>query len=149
MLLTVNYFNYEENSPVPAKIIVGSEKNPNFSRKYMINPNSMIATPNIVVDKKQTVLGLVANVEGENRFYISNADIGGGNVSYGSGRVGQTVDFMVANLIGSISLNHVLALAGANVVDEKPDGEFIDLDPAVLDKNTIIGLLTNISSPVV
>ncbi len=148
MLLTVNYYNYTENSPVPSKIIIGSEKAENFGASYMIDPNNILATPNIVVDKKQTVLGLMANVDGENRFYISKANIGGGNVASTSGRIGQTVDHMMASLMGSINLNSVLSLAGANIVEEMPDGEFINLDPSVLDKNSIIGILSKISSPV-
>lgn len=142
MLLTVNYFNYYKDSPVPSKIFVGSEKIRNTSRKYMIDQNNILASPNIVIDKKQTILGMVARVDGENRFYISQVNIGGGNVSYASDRTIQTLEFMKKNLINSLSLNDLILDSGAKIVHEIPEDEdFIDLSPSVLDKNTIINLL--------
>jgi len=42
-----------------------------------------------------------------------------------------------------LSLEALLAMAGGTIVNEVPeDGEYVDLSPNALDKNTIIDLLT-------
>jgi len=41
----------------------------------------------------------------------------------------------------SIDFRNVLKSAGAIVVNERPEGEYIDLSPEALDKSTIIDLM--------
>ena len=52
------------------------------------------------------------------------------------------LDYMVATTTNTIELADILELAGATIVHDVPDCEFIDLSPAALDSGTIIGLLS-------
>ena len=44
-------------------------------------------------------------------------------------------------MVNALPLADVLEQAGAAVVDEKPEGEFVDLSPEALTKSTIIDLI--------
>ena len=54
----VNYFNYNSNNPVNCKIFVAHEKAESLNRDYIIDVNNIIATANVLLDQKQTMLGL-------------------------------------------------------------------------------------------
>jgi len=141
-LLVVNDFNHRSNSPVDTRIIFAHEKIKNLNRNYMVDPNNIIALANIVIDKKQTILGLMTPVDNENRFYFCNASVGTGNVSVNNSPMKHSLNYMISSMIDSISLNTLLEDAGATLVNEKPKGdEYINLDPSVLDKHTVIDLI--------
>jgi len=140
-VLMVNYFNYEDDDPVQCKIIVGQEKVSKFGKNYMLNPNKIIASTNINISKKQNVLGLVANVDGENRAYFANVSIGNSITSSMNANSERTRQYMISSLINSLSLKDILVMAGANVAEEKPEDDFIDLSPEALDKSTIIDVI--------
>lgn len=53
----------------------------------------------------------------------------------------QAREYLVSSAINTVDFRQVLTMAGANVVDEKPDDECIDLSPEALDKTTIIDLV--------
>jgi len=140
-LLMVNDYNYQKDSPVPAKIIVAREKPKSFGKNYMVNPNNMLAISNIEITKKQNIIGLVVFNNSKNRFYFSNASVGN---SISSGDDEKTVharNYLEDSLLNAISMNKILKMAGANVVREKPEDEYIDLSTESLDKTTIIDLI--------
>lgn len=143
MLLTVNYYNYLEDVPVPTKLMIAQEENPpDFEKDYLIHVNKMVATSNLTIGKKQVILGMIANVNGENRFYFMESGIGKSNVS-SNGKIAQhNREYMYHRFTNSISLNQMLQMAGANVVSEVPvDDKYIDLSPENLNKTTILDLL--------
>ena len=141
-ILMVNYYNFNKEDPVPAKIIVAQEQTTNLEKNYMVDPNNIIAAPLININKKQNVLGLVANVDGENRVYFSHVSVGNA-ISSRQDRLSRiSREYLVNSVIKSIDLAEILRSACANVVSEKPDEEeYIDLSPSALDKTTIIDLI--------
>jgi len=140
-ILSVNYFNFDAEDPVPCKIIAAQHRVKSLRENYMVNPNHIVASANITISKKQNVLGLVTNVDGENRVYFANVNIGGGISASVGVNSERTRQYYVASLINSLGLRDVLVKAGANVVDEKPEGDFVDLSPEALDKTTITKLM--------
>ena len=104
----------------------------------------VIASANLVIDKKQNVLGLIASVEGENRFYFAGSSVGGGITSSDGQQMKISREYLVSNLVDTLDFKQIMANAGATVVSEKPEeGEFIDLSPEAIDKTTIINLIQN------
>ena len=142
----VNFFNfgsgYDDENSVEAKIIVANEKPDSFNKNYMINVSNIVASSLVNINKKQTMLGLVISIDGENRFYFSSTGIGNSISSRNDDLAKQALDYLLASCVNTIGLDSVLSIAGANVVREKPEeGEYLDLSPEALDKTTIIKLL--------
>lgn len=146
--LYVNYFNFDEGVPVPTKLLVASEKAKNFGKNYMVDPNNILATANLVIDKQQNILGLITMVDGENRFYFAQTSVGR-NISSGyDAHSGKTREYMANSMINAIDFKEVLESGGAKIVTKRPvakeDEEpikYLDLSPESLDKTTIINLL--------
>jgi hypothetical protein len=137
--LMLNYFNYGDGAPVPAKIIVAKAEVDDFGRDYTVNPNNILAQANITVDQNQMILGIVYC----GRFYFWQTAIGNG-ISVRGETGSQFVEFLRSSCIDNISLIDILLRAGAEVVHERPeeDMEYTDLSPENVDKTTFIDLLT-------
>jgi len=142
-LLNVNYYNFSEDHPVSCKIIIASESPSNFGENYMVDVNNIITMANVNIDKHQDTLGLVYNVEGENRFYFTNVFLQNKITSKNSDVTEWTRKYLINKAKYSISLKDILEKAGTKVVNEKPTEtiDFINLAPEALDKVTIIDLL--------
>jgi len=141
-LLMVNYYNFSAEHNVDTKVLVAHETPGNFDNNYMVNTNNIIASANININQKQNVLGLITNVDGGNRFYFANINLGNRISGRNNEQTTHAREYLKSSLVSSVKLDEVLALAGANIVTEKPeDKEFIDLSPELLDKTTIIDLI--------
>lgn len=146
-ILMVNYYNFEKDNQVRTKIIVASESPENFTSNYVVNPNNMIASAEINITKKQSVLGLVTKVNGMNRVYFANISIGNSISSGKNSNSTHARKFLLEKMVNSIDLKMMLERAGATVVNKKPDKEiedqeFVDLSPTCLDKMTLVRLIT-------
>lgn len=140
-ILMANYFNHQKDSPVPTKLLVTHESPKNFENNYMVDVNNIVASANLNVTRKQNVLGLIANVENEMRFYFANISIGN-SISSGENEVAkQTRKYLVSQMVQSLDFRNVLRDAGATIVAEKPEGDHVDLSPESLNKSTIIDLI--------
>lgn len=143
-LLMANYFNmYGDNDLVnDCHLIIANEKPRNFDRNYMIDVNNLVASVNVKIDKKQNMLGMIVNIDGENRVYLSDVSVGNGRTSSANNQTEKMRNFFTNTAINSIKLKDVLELAGAIVVNELPeaDVEYFDLSPEALNKTTIISL---------
>lgn len=142
-LMVVNYFNYDENIPVPFNIIVGQEKTGNLKKNYMIDPSNVKAVTNSVIDQRQKLLGLVEVTEDECKFYFAESDMGNGissrsNVDY----IVRAREFLAATYRNNITLTDILERANVNFVTDEEECE-INLSPQLLEKDTIISLITN------
>lgn len=140
-ILMANYYNFQKGDEVSCKILVAQEKPEDFSLDYMVDVNNIVAFANININKEQTVLGLIANIDGENRIYFANVGIGNSITSSNNSQSVLARNYMVKSSVESLDFKEILAMAGANVVDEKPDAEHLDLSPEMLDKTTIIDLI--------
>lgn len=145
--LNVNCFNFSASIPVPAQIIIAQEKPERFGRNYMVNPNNIIAHPQINVTEKQTVLGLLTTVGEENRFYLSSSSVGNSISFRDQGLTKKVLDFNKRTLLNGIYLESVLAGTGAEILREMPEEmdpeiEYIDMRPESIDKSTFINLMS-------
>lgn len=143
-IMTVNYYNFCKDIPVETTILVAHAKPKDFKSNYMVDPNKILASTKINIDRQQNILGLIKTVDSENRFYFANANIGKSITSGRGTLVNQAREYFVNMTYSSLDLRNVLETAKAKVVTEKPEeGDFIDLSPEAIDKTTIINLLTN------
>jgi hypothetical protein len=140
--LYVNYFNFNAEG-VECKLIIASEPVKSFTRNYMVNVNNILASANVKITKQQNLLGIIMNVDEENRFYFSNTSIGNSITTRNNEVSAKVNKFMRDSCQNILEFTDVLERAGATVVREKPvEGEYIDLSPEALDKTTFIKLLS-------
>ncbi|MGK7945971.1 MAG: hypothetical protein AB4058_16025, partial [Microcystaceae cyanobacterium] len=142
-ILMVNYFNFSKDDEVETKILVAQENPKNFGENYMVDVNKMIASANINITKKQNILGLIVNINGENRFYFANMSLGCSISSSQNEQSTYARQYLVHKLVNSLDFRDILTKAGASIVDQIPDDEYIDLSPEALNKTTIIKLVNS------
>jgi hypothetical protein len=140
-ILIANYYNFQADDPVDCKIITAHENPKRFGGNYMVDVNNMVSTANIKVSRRQNILGLIINVNGENRVYFANVSIGNSITSSKNDNSMHARNYLIGSTINSISFREILSMAGATVVNQIPDGKFINLSPEMLDKETLIDLI--------
>lgn len=139
-ILLVNYFNYSSSTEVPFKILVAKERVENFGSNYTVNPNNVMVITNSTINLKQKVLGLVTYDDDGCRFYFTEMYLGNSITSTGNKFVEHARKYLLNFYTNTISLNEVLILSGAELVDKREDCD-LNLSPETLEKDTIINLI--------
>jgi hypothetical protein len=137
-----NYFNYGTNDEVRCRIIAAHEEPTGFGRNYAIDINQIVATAEVNITQKQNVLGLIVNVEGENRVYFARVSIGTSIRSSQNPHSMNARRYLVRNLTNTLDFREILQMSGATIVSTPPDNDYIDLSPHLLDKASIIELIS-------
>ncbi|MBB3752407.1 hypothetical protein FHT44_004919 [Mycolicibacterium sp. BK634] len=140
-LMSVNYYNYRDNVDVPFKIIAGSDSAKMITANRVIDPKSVVAFSNSVMDVQQKTLGLIVADHESKRFYFTEADFMKSRSARHTTAAEHTRRYLYSYYENTINLNDVLIAAGAILIDT-PEQADIDLSPEAVDKTTIINLLT-------
>ncbi len=142
-LMSVNYYNYNENVSVPMKIMVGKESISNLRKNHMINPNNVLTVANSTIDKKQTIVGMIVTTTNECRFYFNGSTMGNKISSSVDEQTLKRLKYLLNYYDNTIYLNDLLIKAGATIVNEINDDVKVDIDlsPEKLEKDTILNLL--------
>lgn len=140
-ILIANYYNFQADDPVDCKIITAHENPKRFGKNYIIDVNNMVSTANINISRKQNILGLIINVNGENRVYFANVSIGNSITSSNNANSMHARNYLIGSTVNPISFRKILSMAGATVVNKIPDGEFLNLSLEMLNKKTLINLI--------
>lgn len=142
-LMYVNYFNYSkwDDLTVPFKILVAEEKDANFKKLYIVNPNDVKCVVKTDMNKKQKLLGMIyVSSNHDKRFYFIGSDIGE-KVTSGWIKYSEYIqDYLKKTFTDCVLLRYVLKRAGAILVDNEEEAD-INLSPEQLDKNSIINLI--------
>ena len=140
-ILIVNDFDYQADDPVNCKIITAHENPKKFGKNYMIDTNNIVLAANITISRTQNILGLIINIKGENRVYFANVSIGHSITSSINLISMHSRNYLICSTINSINLADILSMAGAKVVNKIPDGDFLNLSPEMINKETLIDLI--------
>ena len=140
ILLTLNYYNFREDTPVPFKIIVAEEHPNSFGKNYTIDPNHIRSVVNSVINVQQKVIGLGTVKDGECRFYFTENDLGNTISVRGHAYMTFAREYLAGFATTQVTLNEVLEKVGAKIVHE-PTKKSIDLSPEALERDTFINLL--------
>lgn len=147
-LMNLNYYNYSDDIDVPYRMFVAREEKKNIKLNYLIDPNKMIALTNSLMDVRQKTIGIVVADENSTRFYFSEAEFDK-NISARNSKISEQARKYLINFhTDAISLNDILVMAGASIVnvmpavDDEKFEEAIDLSPETVDKTTFINLLS-------
>ena len=145
-LMCINYYNYDEDTKVPFKIIVASEKPSDFGENYMVNQNNILANIQSGISTKQKVSGLLSVTPTGTKFYFIETALGNLISSRNNEYTKIARKYLINYNQNSIELKDILIKAGADVVSEstihrdKSDCD-IDLSPESIEKDTILNLL--------
>jgi hypothetical protein len=144
-IVLANHFNFYPDRPVECQFVVSCERpnTRNFDRNYALNPNNIVLSENVTINKKQNVVGLVVPVDGKTRVYFNESGLGNSLTAKDFSMLEKTRDYLLNACLNTLELRTVLESAGCNVVGEIPDGDYIDLSPAALTKTTIIDLFSD------
>jgi len=140
-VMMVNYYNFRKDDALTARILVAQEKPKNFQQNYMVDVNNIVAQADINVSHRQNVLGLIANIKGENCFCFANINLGNSVTSQTGTLASHSRKYLTSRFLYTIDFRRMLQTAGAITVDEQPTGQYINLAPEALTKTTIIDLL--------
>jgi hypothetical protein len=154
-LISANWFNMgrSDGQVENCKLFVAREnvgKNFEGGRRteggYMVNPNNVLFSQNVTIDKKQNSIGLISNKDGETRVYFLMTSVGN-SISSSVGSQSELIrDFLLKTSTNTIDLREIIELAGGTIVDERSDipedVEIIDLSLESLDKTTFVKMFS-------
>jgi len=156
-LITANWFNMgrAEGSVENCQLFVAREevgKNFENGRReqggYMIDPNNVIFSQNVTIDKKQNSIGLISNQDGDTRVYFLMTSVGN-SISSSAGKQSELIrDFLLKTSTNVIDMREIIELAGGFIVDERseiPEDQLenlVDLSLESLDKTTFIKMFS-------
>lgn len=135
------------------KFIIAKSKESSIKKNYVVDPNKILLSLNdkIKGNEKQKFIGLFESKKNGNRLYIFSSNIGNAITSMNNTTTDGMKEFIANKYKNAIMLKQLLKDCGANVFSEIPkdeDGLEIDiidlnLSPEVLEKDTIVNLLTS------
>ncbi len=140
-LILVNYYNYTKGDTVDCTLLVAHEAPQSFGQNYMVDPAKILASASMRLSNQQNILGLIAGIDGESRVCFARTAIGTSITSSRGEHSTHARKYLVNSLMNPLDMREILKMAGATVVDEPPDGDYLDLSPTALDKTTIIDLV--------
>lgn len=146
-LLQLNHYNcYENVSDHPYKLFLANEieRPSGFTKDYVVNPNDVIYRVSNIMDSKEVVVGII-KIDDERAYFYFLGTAMGGNATSRPGKKSDAVTKFYSTVYTSpLTLDDILMLAGAHIVNEVPeDEEYIDLSPETISKDTLIELLSD------
>lgn len=141
-LLVVNIYNYAKGFSTDCKIFVASACPEKFNKNYVVDPNNIIATANITLDRKESVIGLLAGRDKTSIVILFHTNVGGSVSSTSRKETVLTKEYLIQRANTPILLENIITLAGGIIIRDKSNEDFIDLSPEVLDKSTILKLIS-------
>lgn len=139
-LLVCNFYNFDPAVKVPTQLVVAKQKSADSGRRFVADPNRILAASHLTMDVKQKVLGIAVAAPEYRRFYFAEFNQGGRITSDAGGHSEIARRFLLSYYLDAIDLTAVLNQAGATLVDDPAIAD-LDLRPEAVDKTTFIRLL--------
>jgi len=140
LMACLNYYNFEENVPVPFKLFVARETAKDLNKNYTVDPNNVLVSTPIMMTQKQQILGILMKMDEGLRFYFTSVSIGKTRTSSRNKSTNHARTYYMNRFTHPLELKELLERAGAKFVSS-PDKADIDLSPQRLEKDTIIKLM--------
>ena len=141
-IIMVNLNNYTQNfSAVPFKLILGEVEQEKIDRKYLIDSHEIsFCVPNEISEREMFLGFLVADDDGSKKFYFTSGTMGNRIVARSDENSNRMISAMKTTFESALSLKDILKKAGA--IFEKAEGADwdINLDPAEVTKDILLGL---------
>lgn len=142
-LITVNlnYFNRQENTSVPFKLILADVNQEKIDRKYLLDAREIAFCVPGEINVGQMLIGyLAANENGEKIFYFHSGKMGDSRVARSGELTARAISAMTTALQAHLSLKEILARAGAIFENVDAENCDINLNPAEVTKDILLNL---------
>ena len=143
LIVNLNYYNRQSSFAVPFKLILGDVAQEKIDRKYLLDAHEIsFCVPN-KIDTGEMFLGFLdSNELGEKKFYFFSRNMGKRIVARSNDLTEQILSAMRTTFESFLALDEVLKRAGAILEDVTAADCDINLDPAEVTKDILLGLLT-------
>jgi hypothetical protein len=141
MLLSLNYYNYNEDCPVPYHIMIGEEAATNIKKNYMIDVNNIKCKVKTIIETREKLIGLIITTTNNCKYYFIDAIGSNGITSSNKPHTQHMRNYLITKTKTKSYLNRFLIDAGAILVDNKEDAD-IDLSIENIEKDTILTLIS-------
>ena len=140
MQVNINYFNFMENNPVPAKLFLAKESLTQLPKNYMVNPANIIVDFPLDITEKQNLVGFITpNHNKELTYYFMDAGFGKSITAVNSKYTVQAITYMEDYYKNAITLNGLISALGGILVDNSQEAD-VDLSVEKLTKDTFLSL---------
>ena len=141
-MIMVNLNDYTSNSaPVPFKLILGDVEQSQINRKYLIDSHEIsFCVPN-EISENQIFLGFLnSDEDGNKKFYFTSGTLAKGIVARSDENSLKMISAVKTSFESCLSLKEILKSAGA-IFEKDENAEWdINLDPAEVTKDILLGL---------
>lgn len=134
-LVMSNVYNGEADCGY--KIVVGDGAE--ISRKYMMDPNSVLAEVKCQSVQAQSIIGMFHQKNNETAFTVLNFGAGSARVSSSVDDIKRVAtEALKQQWTNPLTLNEMIVMLGGNVTEEKTEKTGVDLSLGSLSKETFI-----------
>jgi len=124
------------------KIFIGTSDVESLPLNYTADPNDIVATATVKVDKKSNSIGIITMEDGVKKFYFNTATASNSNISSFNEISRMSGEYLVRSSKESLKLKDVLLESGASIIFKADDRRvYVDLSPKNLDKSSILNIL--------
>lgn len=142
LMVNLNNYNMSGHS-VPFKLVLANVEQESIDRQYLIDAHEIaFCVPNEISSGEMFLGFLETNELGEKKFYFFARDMGNRIVARTTNVTNRINSAMQTSAESFLSLNEVLVKAGAIFEDVTAENCDINLDPAEVTKDILIGLLS-------
>ena len=141
-MIMVNLNNYTRNfSAVPFKLILGDVAQEKINRKYLIDSHEIaFCVPNEISGYEMFLGFLVADDDGSKKFYFTSGTLSNRIVARSDENSNKMISARKTAFESALSLKDILLKAGA-IFEKADDADWdINLDPAEVTKDILLGL---------
>lgn len=141
LMVNLNDYNRCTASPVPFKLVLADVEQSSINRKYLLDAHEMAFCIPMEIDSGQMFLGFLTSDElGAKKFYFFTRDLGNSNIAHTDELTLKINSAMNTTFESALSLEEILRRAGAILDDVTADDCDINLDPAEVTKDILLGL---------
>ena len=143
LTVNLNHYNRYASEVVPFKLFLADAAQDSIDRRYLIDAHEIAFCVPCEISSGEMFLG-VLNVDerGGKKFYFFSRDTGNRIVAKSDELTEKIVSAMATTFNAGLNLNGILRRAGAVLDNVTADNCDINLDPAEVTKDTLIGLFT-------
>lgn len=142
LMLNLNNYTYGDDKPVPFKLVLADVAQARINRQYLLDAHEVaFCVPNEISSGGMFLGFVTADELGDKKFYFFVRDMGSRIVARTTDVTLKINSAMRTTFENCLSLNDVLRRAGAVLDGVTADDCDINLDPAEVTKDTLIGLL--------
>ncbi|MBR3498488.1 MAG: hypothetical protein IKO05_05785 [Selenomonadaceae bacterium] len=142
LMLNLNNYTYgRSDRGVPFKLILADVAQEKIDRKYLLDAHEIgFCVPSEISSGEMFLGFLLSDESGAKKFYFFSRSTGERIVARSDELTGKVTSAMLTTFKSCLSLNELLRAAGAVLDDVTADDCEINLDPAEVTKDTLLGL---------